>query len=301
MKMGKRILTLVLVVAAGVFAGVSIVGRQAEAPLLRELLNRQNTLLEKQNKMERVVVAAIKELGEEDYEYGRRGDGRRLGTLSDKQEMLENRLTALESQLKSLTATLKQVKGNLGNVPQAPPQEDLSKVYTIPVAHSPVNGKKNAPVTIVEFSDFQCPFCARFHPPVVEVLEAYPKEVNFVLKNFPLSFHPQAKPAAKAAFAAGEQGKYWEMVDALLENGRALSEAKYEELAKDLGLNVKKFMKDYKEKDAQWEDYIQKDMALARQVDVRGTPTFFINGKKTNARDFSSFKREIDQILSNKK
>jgi len=121
-----------------------------------------------------------------------------------------------------------------------------------------------------------------------------------MLKNFPLSFHQEAKPAAKAAFAAGEQGKYWEMADAIVENGKSLNAAKYEELAKNLGLNIKKFKADYESKDAQWEDYIQKDMALAVQVNVRGTPTFYINGKKTTARDVSSFKREIDQILNNK-
>jgi len=152
----------------------------------------------------------------------------------------------------------------------------------------------------VEFVDFQCPFCARFHPPLNEVLKAYPKQVNYVVKNFPLAFHPQARPAAKVAFAAGEQGKYWEMVDALLENGSSLSEAKYNELAESLGLNVKKFMADYKNKDEQWEDYIQKDIALASQVNVRGTPTFYLNGKKTNARDVNGFKREIDQILNSK-
>src|SRR3989338_2850142 len=114
---------------------------------------------------------------------------------------LQRRVTVLETKIE-----------NVGQQPQRPqqpqvPDEDYSKAYEIPVAHSPVRGVKNAPITIVEFADFQCPFCSRFHTPILEVLKAYPDKVNYMLKNFPLPFHPEARPAAKAAFAAGEQGK----------------------------------------------------------------------------------------------
>ena len=88
------------------------------------------------------------------------------------------------------------------------------------------------------------------------------------------------------------------MVDGLIDNAKNLSEAKYNEIAKNIGLNVAKFKKDYKEKDALWEKYIQADMALAGKVNVRGTPTFYINGRKTRARDFAAFKAEIDKILN---
>jgi len=186
-----------------------------------------------------------------------------------------------------------------GSPQQAPPSEDLNKVHSIPVDHSYVRGAKDAPVTIVEFVDFQCPFCSKFHPPVTQAINAYPGKVNYIIKNFPLAFHQQAKSAAKAAMAAGEQGKYYEMADLLLDNSRSLNEDKYKELAGQLGLNVEKFLKDYKEKDSQYEDMIAKDMKLGEQVAVRGTPTFYINGRKTNARDLDSFKAEIDQILSN--
>ena len=105
---------------------------------------------------------------------------------------------------------------------QAPPAPDLNKVHDIPVAHTPIIGKQSAKITITEFVDFECPFCARFHPPIVQILEAYPDDVRYVLKNFPLNFHPNAKPASKAALAAAEQGKYREMVDELIANGRNL-------------------------------------------------------------------------------
>ncbi len=166
--------------------------------------------------------------------------------------------------------------------------------------------RKDAPsigsgkVEIVEFSDFQCPFCSRFHPVIEQVLAAYPGKVSYVIKHFPLQFHPQAKPAVKAIFAAGEQGKYWEMVDLILKDNRDVSDAKLEEYAKQLNLNMKKFGESFADKDGKFEKLIQTDIELAGKTDVRGTPTFYINGKKTMARDLDSFKREIDAILNKK-
>jgi protein-disulfide isomerase len=178
-----------------------------------------------------------------------------------------------------------------------PPQEDFNKVYDIDISNSPIAGKKDAPITIIDFVDFQCPFCARFYPAIKEVLKAYPDQVKVVIKNFPLSFHPNAKPAAKMALAANEQGKYFEMADLLMQNGADVSEAKVKDYAKELKLNYKQLMNDLKNKDAQYEALIAEDMALAQRVDVQGTPTFFLNGKKTSARDFAGYKTEIDQIL----
>src|SRR5262249_8209085 len=129
-------------------------------------------------------------------------------------------LAAIENKLNTL-----QARPAVPSMPQ-PPAEDFNKVYTIDIGQSPIDGKKDAPVTIVEFSDFQCPFCARFWPPVKDVLKAYPDKVKLVIKNFPLSFHPNARPAAKLALAANEQGKYYEMVDLLLQNGGDVSEGK---------------------------------------------------------------------------
>ncbi|MBF0490327.1 MAG: thioredoxin domain-containing protein [Candidatus Omnitrophica bacterium] len=209
---------------------------------------------------------------------------------------LSKQLSALQNQLKSL-------QGRLGR-PQAPapaaPQEDMNKVYTIDIGNTPVNGKKDAPITIVDFADFQCPFCARFYPPLKEVLKAYPDQVKVVIKNFPLSFHPNARPAAKMALAANEQGKYYEMADLLMQNGADVSDAKVKDYAKELKLDYKKLMNDLKAKDAAYEKIVTDDANLGQQVDVQGTPTFFLNGKKTNARDFNGYKTEIDKILAAK-
>jgi len=291
--MEKRIFTIILVVIIGVLVGVGIVSKQARDPLLKELIKQQTVIIRIQQRIERKI--ASKEVAAQASH-----EDNRLDQTLQKQQALEERIAALESQIKGMQTDLQQVKAAPSQVRQGPPPEDFAKVHEIPIAHTPVIGNKKAPVTIVEFIDFQCPYCARFHLPVVEAAKAYPGKVNYMIKNFPLAFHSQAKPAAKAAFAAGEQGKYEEMVDLLLKNGRKLNEETFERLAEDLGLNVDKFLKDYKNKDAKWEDYIKKDMALGTEVGVRGTPTFYINGRKTAARDVASWKREIDQILQKK-
>jgi protein-disulfide isomerase len=185
--------------------------------------------------------------------------------------------------------------------PQQPPPEDMNRVYAIDPGISPIIGKKDAPVTIVEFSDFQCPFCSRFYPVAKQVLSMYPNQVRLIIKNFPLPFHPNARPAAKLAMAANEQGKFQGMMEALMANGGDVSDAKIKEYSQSLGLNYNKLMDDYKNKDAQWEKQIQDDMQLGSSVDVRGTPTFYLNGRKTNSRDIASFKAQIDAILAGNK
>ena len=226
----------------------------------------------------------------------------KLTEIADSMKIIENRLATMETQTNTIIDEVKRLPmagqgQRMAQQPQ-PPSEDFSKVYDLDMAHAKIRGNKNAAVTIVEFVDFQCPFCQRFHSVITEVLKTYPNDVNYVLRNYPLPFHPQAKPAAKAALAAGEQGKYYEMVDALLQSGAGLTEDKFQELAKNLGLNVSKFMKDYKDKDAQWEEIIKKDAELAMNVDVRGTTTYYLNGHKTMARDLNSYKIEIDKILN---
>lgn len=288
--MEKRIITLIAVVILGVLLGVSVVSHEAKNPLLKEILKQQSAILESQSQLQKKV---------EGGQPGGFSSGQ-ANELLQRQTALEQRVTTLETQLGSLKTAIQQAMAARRPTPQGPPPEDLSTVHEIPVSHSPVIGNKNAPVTIVEFMDFQCPFCHRFHPPMEEAAKAFPGKVNYIIKNFPLSFHPNARPAAKAAFAAGEQGKYAEMADALIKNGNNLSDATYKKIAADLKLNVNKFWKDYTQKDAQWEKYIQEDMALGSKVDVRGTPTYYINGRKTNARDVASWKQAIEQALKAK-
>jgi protein-disulfide isomerase len=192
------------------------------------------------------------------------------------------------------------LSGNLApeeGAPQMPPQEDPNKIYNIDLNEAIFKGDPESKVTIVEFSDIQCPFSQRFHSVFMEALGSYSEGVKFVFKNFPLSFHPEAKPAAKAVLAAHEQGKYWDMLSLVMQAGTQLGAEKYVELAEQLGLDVDKFKKDLKDKDQDYEQIIQKDIKAGMGAQVQGTPTFYINGKKTRARALDEIKKEIDKIL----
>ena len=284
--MENRVFTLALVGALAVVVGVGIVAKQIKDPLLHELVKQQRQMLNAQRRIEKNLTSSQQSA----FEVGPSAQ------FMQKYQALEQRVAAMETKL----TALQQAGAAAPALPPGPPPEDFTTVYTIPLTHTPVIGQKNAPVTIVAFTDFQCPFCARFHAPMVAAIKANPGKANYMIKNYPLSFHPQAKPAAKAALAAGEQGKYAEMANALLENNQNLGEELFKKLAKDIGLNVDKFWKDYQGKDAQWEKYIQDDIDLGNQVQVRGTPTFYINGRKTNARDAASWNTEIEQALKEK-
>ncbi len=173
---------------------------------------------------------------------------------------------------------------------------DYNRVYKIPVGNSAVRGNPDAPVTIVEFSDFQCPYCAGLQPTLKKVLTAYPDDVRLVYKDFPLSrLHNQAENAARAARAAGEQGKYWEMHDLIFENNNKLSDDMFRELAERLNLDIARFMADYRSR--RYDKQIQEDINLGRSIGVTGTPTLFINGKRMRSRSFNDFRAAIEAEL----
>lgn len=180
----------------------------------------------------------------------------------------------------------------------ARPQEDPNKVYDIPVGNSYSKGPKDAKVTIVEFSDFQCPFCSRATGLLDQIQKAYPEDVQIVYKNFPLSFHKQARPAARAAIAAGKQGKFWEMHDIIFENYRTLSDDVYAGYAEEIGIDVEQFNSDMSDKAT--DALIAEEMRQASKAGVRGTPTFFINGKKPQGRSFEIYKAIIDEEIKKK-
>jgi len=162
---------------------------------------------------------------------------------------------------------------------------------------SPAKGPATAKVTIIEFSDFQCPYCKRGHDTMDEVLKAYPNDVKLVFKHLPLPFHKEAGPAAKAAYAAGKQNKFWEYHDALFANQSRLGAAYYEEVAKNLGLNMEKWKKDMASPEA--EKQIEADKAIAEANSIQGTPGFFVNGVAVKgAYPFDHFKTIIDRWLN---
>jgi protein-disulfide isomerase len=173
--------------------------------------------------------------------------------------------------------------------------------FDVQVGNAPERGPKNAPVTIVEFSDFQCPFCGRVEPTLKQIEDEYKGKVRIVWKNQPLSFHPNAMPAAEAAMAAFAQGneKFWEMHDKLFANQGGLSPAMYEQSAREIGLDMAKWKSDVESHKAA--GAIQADMNAGNAVGANGTPTFFVNGKRlVGALPFDSFKQVIDAELAAK-
>lgn len=158
-------------------------------------------------------------------------------------------------------------------------------------------GPTNAPVTIVEFSDYQCPFCRRAHPTVQQLLADYGDKIRFVYRDYPLSFHPRAMPASIAARCAADQDKFWEMHTNLMEVQGDLSDADLTKRAADLGLNAETFASCFSSK--KYQDSIQSDFQAGASVGVTGTPAFFINGRMiTGAQPLASFKEVVDDELS---
>lgn len=179
--------------------------------------------------------------------------------------------------------------------------QDLEEQFKNPVkieaGNSPVKGPKDAKITIIEFSDFQCPFCKRGKDTMDQILKAYPKDVKLVFKHLPLEFHKQAKPAAIATLAAGKQGKFWEMHDIFFDNQQSINEEFIMTTAQKLGLNMDKFKADMASDEIAKQ--VKDDSELARKNGISGTPGFFVNGVAVKgAYPYDHFKGIIDRWLN---
>lgn len=162
-----------------------------------------------------------------------------------------------------------------------PKEEEQAEAYMVPVGESYVYGKKDARVSIVVFSDLQCPYCGQADKKLHDLLND-PKlkdSVNIVFKHFPLPQHPEARPAAKAALAAGEQGKFFEMAEKIFSNRNEMNQNNYEKWAKELGLDMAKFKNDLKAHDKKYDDLINNDMKVGEEVaKIQGTPWILVGG-----------------------
>lgn len=163
-------------------------------------------------------------------------------------------------------------------------------------ADDPVRGPANAPVTLIEFSEFQCPFCSRVGPTVKQVLETYGDKVRLVFRDYPLPFHNNAHGASEAAQCAHDQGRFWEYHDKLFANQQALAAENLKQYATDLGLDIAKFNECFES--GRYKDRVDQDIAQGSSAGVRGTPAFFINGRfLSGAQPFEAFKTIIDEEL----
>jgi protein-disulfide isomerase len=171
--------------------------------------------------------------------------------------------------------------------------------FDVSMDDDPTYGPKDAPITIVEFSDFQCPYCSRVNPALEQVKETYGDKISLTFRDFPLPMHPEAPKAGEASHCADEQGKFWEYHDKLFENQRALKDENLKAYAAELALDGDAFAKCLDS--GKYADDIVKDKADGEMAGVSGTPAFFINGVFLNgARPFENFKEVIDAELKAK-
>ncbi len=228
-----------------------------------------------------------------------------VAQLASDIDVLKKQQVEMLQKLNAIDATLKARLGSMAQpgqpaAPQAP--------FTVSTKNSTVLGNANAPTVIVVWSDFQCPFCSKIVPVVNATLEdpEVKGKVAFVFKQFPLGFHKQAMPAARAALAAGRQGKFFEMHDKIFANQAQLSDDKYAIWAKELKLNMSKFEKDMS--DPAIEAQIKADMEEGTKVGVRGTPSLYIGTKtgdiytlnRANGRTTDYFKQTVKELLQKK-
>lgn len=226
--------------------------------------------------------------------------------LAERMEQLEERdadgraqakgqRSALESAVVDLSKRLTTLETKAVERPR-PSQPDPAAVYRVTLGDSHAKGPPDALVTIVMWTDYQCPYCARVQNTLRELESEYGREVRFVHKHNPLGFHPRAMPAALAVEAAARQGKFWEMHDMLFEHQKELDDKDLRRFAKKLGLKVKRFDED--REDPKLRKRVTEEQSQGMTLGARGTPAFFVNGRfLSGAQPFESFKALIDEEL----
>jgi protein-disulfide isomerase len=222
----------------------------------------------------------------------------KLKNLSPEMQLKEVR-TALEMQARQGAMGQLMAQGRQKNEFAVSVARPVEPRLDISDAGNPFMGAKDAKVTIIEFADYQCPFCARVVPTLVELVKKYDGKVRWVYRDFPLDFHPNAKPAAVVANCAGAQGKYFEAHHFLYENTNALSEDVYSRLVDSLKLDKAKF--DACRKDPEQMKEVETDFAAGAEFGVNGTPAYFINGRKfSGGMGKADFERVIEEELARK-
>lgn len=209
---------------------------------------------------------------------------------------MENRLNKMEAKQDSILKVLGSMQEKhefmAMRMGWRPPADTTPKV--IPQGTSFSQGSEKPLLTLVEFSDLQCPYCAQSAPILDSLARAYPNEVKVIFKHFPLSFHPQAKAAAAAAIAAGKQGKFFEFRYKVAPHFRELKDSTYLGVAKEIGLNLEQFKKEMA-LTPDVNQILDEDMQLGRKIGVEGTPTIFVNGRLAADRSYEYFERMIQQ------
>lgn len=187
-----------------------------------------------------------------------------------------------------------------GPMPQAPRGPDPDKVYAVSVGDSAAHGPSDAWVTIVEVSDFQCPFCGKVVPTITDLQKKYGNDIRVVFKNNPLSFHPRAMPGAMAAECAREQGKFWDIYERMFTNQKALEDADLEKYAKESGVDMGRWKSCFSSN--KFKSRIEEEQRQMVALGARGTPAFFINGRfLSGAQPIQAFEAIVDEELKKAK
>lgn len=181
----------------------------------------------------------------------------------------------------------------LGTSGQPEPTEYIANVS---IDNDPQKGAKDGKIKIIEFADYQCPFCAQANATIDKVLETYKDKVLFVYRDFPLTIHQNAFQAAEAADCAGDQGKYWEMHDLLYNNQNNLDLKNLKEFALRLGLDSTRF-NDCLDSE-KFKSEVQYDLDDGIQYQVDSTPTFFVNGHRLKGPTYDQFQSIIEKLLN---
>ena len=172
---------------------------------------------------------------------------------------------------------------------------DIGFSQQIDITGAPVRGKADAPVTLVVFSDFECPWCAKLEPLLAQLLAANADTVRVVFKHLPLPMHPQAEPAALAAIAAQRQGKFWEMHDALFAV-QQWTPAAVTETATRIKLDMTRFQADLNSQETRMQ--LAKDKADAQAAEVAATPSVFVNGRPVRERSLPALQAMVNEALA---
>lgn len=229
-------------------------------------------------------------------------------TFNVERDPVEEELRKLHSEVSAMRNELRAVRKDIRNMLSKLDTRAKAKarkapdttVYDINVGTSPVLGPKDAPVTIVAFMDFQCPYCIREFPKIKQILDKYPETVRFVFKHYPLKFHKQAKPAhAAAEFAKLERGEeaFWKFHDMIIANPKELGRADLRKYAESLDLDVGRF-DEMVSSEPRTDELLAADIAEAKKCNVTGTPTVLINGLKLTGRSISDYEKRIEQVTA---
>ena len=222
---------------------------------------------------------------------------------------VEDDIKEIKKDLSEVKKELQEIKRLLKSRPKIPPRSPVPTVSEASIDDDPILGEKDAPLTLIEFSDYQCPFCGRFARdtlPLIKKEFIEKGKVRYVFRDFPVHrIHPQAQKAAEAAQCAGGQDKYWEMHDLIFENQKAMEVENLKGYAEGLGLNMKDFNKCLE--DGRYAEEVMKDLAAGGRAGIRGTPSFIL-GRTTEdgtikgrliigAQPYQIFKTAIEALL----